>query len=411
MRSSRRFTLAGATTVALLGATVTANAAPLREPLSQSAITIELSPAPGGAPTRAVLTGPDGFRSELTTSTVLRSLPPGTYTLTAEPSSGTLGAVTPQPASSTVTVGFADTLALGVNYFPDAATPPPIGAATDYSLQTVVAGAPVRWNPCEVVTWSLSTDTPAEEHDRMAAAFDAASLATGITFTEVAAGQDAKVDVDLEYVPGNRVTGEGEMQFRGGGIQRELANAGSIQASIGSDTSADLRTALYLHEIGHVLGVTHVAAEAEVMHEIVDEADATGYKAGDLAGLTQVGLAAGCLNRPTPPLDARARIIGKDVAVAWFQPAGSDPVQRSWLRLRNAQDTSGMYIDMPLDPDAKPTGREGAEYVRIPLPSALCAPGSTPELVVGNRNGSTVVPVTVAGCPAAAAATGAPGAR
>ncbi|MFM2438196.1 MAG: hypothetical protein RLZ55_1015, partial [Actinomycetota bacterium] len=261
MRSSRRFTLAGATTVALLGATVTANAAPLREPLSQSAITIELSPAQGGAPTRAVLTGPDGFRSELTTSTVLRSLPPGTYTLIAEPSSGTLGAVTPQPASATVTVGFADTVALGVNYFPDAATPRPIGAATDYSLQTVVAGAPVRWNPCEVVTWSLSTDTPAEEHDRMAAAFDAASLATGITFTQVAADQDAKVDVDLEYVPGNRVTGEGQMQFRGGGIQRELANAGSIQASIGSDTSADLRTALYLHEIGHVLGVTHVAAE------------------------------------------------------------------------------------------------------------------------------------------------------
>ncbi|TXH45544.1 MAG: matrixin family metalloprotease [Actinobacteria bacterium] len=399
MRSTRSITLTCLTTAALLGATVTANAAPLREPLSQSAITIELSAAPGGAPTRALLTGPDGYRSELTTSTVLRGLAPGTYTLTGESSSGRLGEVVPQPAMSTVTVGFADTVALGINYFPAKPAASGQGAAGDYALQTLYAGLPVRWNPCTEVTWAMSADSAAEEHERMAAAFDTASLATGLTFREVTAGEQAAVAVQLRSVPGDRVKGEGEMQFRSGGAQRELPYAGSIQADIGTETSADLRTAIYLHEIGHVLGITHVAAEAEVMHEIVDEADATGYKAGDLAGLAQVGMAAGCLNRPTPPLDARVRTLGKDLAVGWFQPASSDPVQRSWLRLRSAKDTSGIYIDMPLDTDANPTLREGAQYVRIAMPSDVCAPGAAPELVVANRNGSTVTPLSVTGCP------------
>lgn len=407
MRSTPSIALVGLTTVAVLGATVTANAAPLREPLSQSAITVELSAAPGDAPTRAVLTGPRGFRSELTATTVLRGLAPGTYTLTGEGADGRLGAVTPNPARTTATVGFADTVVLGINYFPaEPATPAgeSPGEPSDFALQTVDAGSAVRWNPCQTITWGMSPDSPDAERDRIAAAFDTASLATGITFEQAAPGADPQVDVSLAYVPGNRVEGHGEMLFSGGGVQRQVATSGTITGTIGSDTSPELRTALYLHEIGHVLGITHVSAAAEVMHEVVDEDDGAGFKAGDLTGLRLVGLDAGCLNRPATPLDARVRIVGKDVSVAWFQPASSDPVQQSWLRLANTGDTSGVFIDIPLDPTAQPTPRLGPEYVRIPTPSALCAPGAAPELVVGNRNGSTTVPVSVIGCPVASRA-------
>ncbi len=401
MRPTRSAGLICLTTAALLGATVTANAAPLHEPLSQSTITVELSPAAGDAPTRALITGPSGFRNEITASTVLRGLAPGTYTLTGEVGVGRLGAVAPKPASSTVTVGFADTVVLGVNYFPAQAPAATQGSPGDFALQTLDAGLPVRWNPCEAITWGLSADSPQTEHDRIAAAFDTASLATGITFREAAAGADPQVSVQLQSVPGDRVKGEGEMHFRSDGTgSRQLPYAGSIQASLGTETTPELRTALYLHEIGHVLGITHVADEPEVMHDVVDEADATGYKAGDLAGLAQVGLAAGCLNRPPTPLDARVRMTGNDVAVAWLQPASSNAVQRSWLRLRNAKDSSGVYIDMPLDPDAKPTVRQGPQYVRIPRPSDFCAQGATPELVVANQNATTVTALAVSGCPA-----------
>ena len=148
---------------------------------------------------------------------------------------------------------------------------------------------------------------PAAEEQLLTQAFAKASLASGVPFARVTPGTAPQVSVNLTFVPGDRVSGEGDMLFRSEGDGPSIAYSGQISGNIGTETSAELREALYLHEIGHVLGITHVASTDEVMHEVVDESDAAGFAAGDTAGLQKVGAAAGCLDRPLGAKEVRGR--------------------------------------------------------------------------------------------------------
>jgi len=51
---------------------------------------------------------------------------------------------------------------------------------------------------------------------------------------------------------------------------------------------------LLLHELGHVMGLDHVAASSQMMHPVMTRARAR-YGAGDLAGLWERGARLGCL--------------------------------------------------------------------------------------------------------------------
>ena len=299
---------------------------------------------------------------------------------------------------STVTVGFADTVALGINYFPAKPAASGQGAAGDYALQTLYAGLPVRWNPCTEVTWAMSADSAAEEHERMAAAFDTASLATGLTFREVTAGEQAAVAVQLRSVPGDRVKGEGEMQFRSGGAARAALRGihpGRYRhRNLGRLAHGDLPARDRSRPGYHARccrGRGHARDRGRGRRHRL--------QSGRPGGLAQVGMAAGCLNRPTPPLDARVRTLGGTWRWVGSSPPAPILCSAAGCACAAPKDTSGIYIDMPLDTDANPTLREGAQYVRIAMPSDVCAPGAAPELVVANRNGSTVTPLSVTGCP------------
>jgi ribosomal protein L24E len=57
---------------------------------------------------------------------------------------------------------------------------------------------------------------------------------------------------------------------------------------------------LEMHEIGHVAGLDHVADRTQLMNPSINVDTPDGYGAGDLAGLVQLGSAAGCLTVAKP---------------------------------------------------------------------------------------------------------------
>jgi predicted Zn-dependent protease len=52
--------------------------------------------------------------------------------------------------------------------------------------------------------------------------------------------------------------------------------------------------AIYLHELGHAVGLDHVTDRTQLMYPVVT---ATSFGRGDLAGLARVGARMGCLPR------------------------------------------------------------------------------------------------------------------
>jgi hypothetical protein len=57
---------------------------------------------------------------------------------------------------------------------------------------------------------------------------------------------------------------------------------------------------LVLHELGHVVGLDHVADRSQLMHASIHQGSPNGYAAGDLTGLSQLGARQGCLTVASP---------------------------------------------------------------------------------------------------------------
>jgi len=77
-------------------------------------------------------------------------------------------------------------------------------------------------------------------------------------------------------------------------------DSGVAQMYLGNTSSAALRTQLYLHELGHVMGLDHVESVMEIMHTPF-VVSLTSYQPGDLTGLKKFGIGAGCIPPPSDP--------------------------------------------------------------------------------------------------------------
>lgn len=380
---------------ATAAATVPSSSGPIKGPGS---LTVTIADAPGDTRTPVVITGPKDFRVETNRTTVLRNLKPGEYTVAATSVPNPLGSLIPQLPRQTVKVDTNVHRGVAVAYRFES---PPLSAAGSpgsYAIQAGTPNNPVRWNPCRVITWGPLLPLPISEEQRLTSAFAKASIASGVPFRRALPGETPAINVTLRFEPGTTVSGEGTMFYVADSAEsRPAAYRGELSGTIGTETTGALREALYLHEIGHILGITHVDDPTQVMHAVVTEEDAVGFAVGDTAGLRIVGAEAGCLDRPMGAKDVRATVDDGEITLTWFQPASVPPVYESQLELTTRGEGGTATTIVAWDRDFT-GGGAGAMRATTAIPPSACDSDTTVALVSTNLHGSTSTPVRLSGC-------------
>ena len=194
----------------------------------------------------------------------------------------------------------------------------PVTTEGEFAFITEDDGVPVRVDPCRPVSWVLSAPGITDfARDQVFDAVDDISARTGLEFeylgetdevpsfdrpifqdrygegyAPVVIGfSDATADSDLE----GTVSGVGGSTAMPGayGDQRYLRSgavlldAEEMRTLLASSAGAMQAKAIIMHELGHVIGLAHVADASQLMHQTND--DQVTWGDGDLAGLAIAG--------------------------------------------------------------------------------------------------------------------------
>ncbi len=186
--------------------------------------------------------------------------------------------------------------------------PPPVGAtaaAGDPNDWTPITSRPVRWDPCSVISWSVSGTPPYEgQQADLDVAFARLSQASGLQFVQVSDPAVSAIDItwstpaETPSLAGN-VAGLGGPSFvlRPDGTGKAVAGRvvlDSTESMVGGySTSVSSWGKVMLHELTHVAGLGHADGREQIMYYAVTKTAEFG--AGDLTGLHHVGAAQGCL--------------------------------------------------------------------------------------------------------------------
>lgn len=177
------------------------------------------------------------------------------------------------------------------------------GSSSDYTFEvTNAAGAPARWNSCEVIHYSVVTPgAPAGWGPDVDSAIRQLSAATGLSFVEDGvyasnAQVPASTKITISWAAalnGGDEVGLTTYYYINDSRYAPQMTAATVQlldrltAGIGSGGELPV----LLHELGHAVGLGHTPT-AEVMNPV--DQGFSAYRAGDLAGLSQLGASAGC---------------------------------------------------------------------------------------------------------------------
>lgn len=240
--------------------------------------------------------------------------------------------------------------ALAVTLLPSKNATVATAASGPFSLsrQTFPDGREVvaRWNPCQqAVTYKVNTKYAAKKKAGrkkalrdVKSAITRLSAATGIPFryagksklipkdtgSRTWASRQTSAEIHIAWVKQNKRSARtnllgragsgwaagsggyaykfwrvGDEPWRGatgrGFVVLDAAQNHKFKRGFGSGTT---RGDLLLHELGHVVGLNHVASDSQVMYPTITRRASASYAAGDRAGLERVGIMAGCVAVP-----------------------------------------------------------------------------------------------------------------
>jgi hypothetical protein len=212
---------------------------------------------------------------------------------------------------------------------------PGVETPVDYSFLEAQRGGcqPVRFNPCEPIHYVVNAAlAPPGALDDLQAAIGKVEAATGLTFVNDGPTDEPAVvnrpAAQPQRYPGRWapiliVWGHGG-QFRMGPTNPAGGRSvpvdgtyvsGVLIVNVDAVATDHDRTRpasgfgegttwgrVFIHEIGHLVGLGHVARSDEIMFtELGVQRGPAEFQAGDLAGLKAVGTEAGCLPTPAPP--------------------------------------------------------------------------------------------------------------
>ena len=189
----------------------------------------------------------------------------------------------------------------------------------EYAFMNVVAGEPVRWDPCRPVYYVINpVGAPPGSDELIFEAVEIVSESTGLLFEfEGYTSEVASFDRDLiqEEFYGDRFVPlifgwstevhESELEGSVAGLGGSTSTAGAygdqqylvagtvildgpdLQTMMTTSGRRPLALAVIMHEIGHVVGLGHVDDPGELMNPT--NSSLTGWGPGDLEGLAVAG--------------------------------------------------------------------------------------------------------------------------
>lgn len=197
---------------------------------------------------------------------------------------------------------------------PDVTTPPPAtglrGDPTDYSLtyQPKDSTSPIGFDPCQPVDVLINPGGYGQaELDRAVAAVKLVAATSGLDVryqgttsfvptsahrystaggTEIVMALTSTSKTDL--LAGSAI-GYGGRQWSGTSWMFSTAGFAVYDTPTLLNQSESVRLAVYLHELGHAIGLNHAKGKQQLMYPVVQSDVDPSWGAGDSAGLVRLG--------------------------------------------------------------------------------------------------------------------------
>jgi hypothetical protein len=218
-----------------------------------------------------------------------------------------------------------------------------VAASSDpgYRFFQVQGGLPYRWNPCVRLHYRITWNgISSREASNVRAALRLIGSQTGISFTydgtsrmipqssTFPAARAAHTQLLIAFAYPGHGRGRSDVlqgyEVGRGGPESDgsgLYTAGAVVIDKRTWTTYHMgskdRIVLYMHELGHAMGLSHTSRAGQIMNPGTYPARAA-WGAGDRAGLHRLGRAAGCPVAPGPVSSLRAvRPPGGGARVTW----------------------------------------------------------------------------------------------
>ena len=276
------------------------------------------------------------------------------------------------------------------------------------------AGVPGRWNPCVTHTWSAKKLMPRDKR-LFTWVFRQVKKYTGVRFVYSRGRGDVVVDPDYRPGAGQSWSGYAGPEWSWSGYQpndadhpNHVYSRGHVSVSFyPRGTAREAVRYLFLHEVGHLVGLAHVNSRGEVMfHGPIyrDRGIFSRYQPGDIRGLRAVGARYGCLNLPPAATDIQASWQEVDdsyrdengnvelrltLAVSWRQTV--DATAPVWGAQVDYGDPNDPFAGSGASVDG--AGTEGS------FGFFGCVEGALITVAATNANGTTTTTVPAPPCP------------